>query len=101
MGISPSTHLVRVPGEDSERTGGSDQSQIAATMKIVREAEDRSAAPRESRFNKSERLEFRRSLNLDAAKRAYRSLDKADQQEFRNWIAEGASATAKIIDVTT
>ncbi len=98
----PKTFTVRmgsVPAEDSERAGGPEQDRLAATMKSIREAEERSAAPRESRFNKSERLEFRRSENLDAAKRAYLRLDKADQQEFRNWTAEGASAPVKIIDV--
>ena len=90
--------VVRVPGEDSEHTDGSDQSQISATMKSVQEADERSGAPRESRFNKSDRLEFRRSENLDAAKRAYLGLDKAGQQDFRNWIAEGASAPVGIID---
>ena len=38
------------------------------------------------------------SENLDAAKQAYLRLNKADQQEFRNWTAEGASAPVKIID---
>ncbi len=97
------TTTNEVPSEDPERAGGPEQDRLAATMKSVREAEEESAAPRESRFNKSDRLEFRRSLNLDAAKQAYLRLDKADRQEFRNWAAEGATAPAPeiIIDATT
>ncbi len=70
-------------------------------MQSIREAEERSAAPRESRLNKSDRIEIRRSENLDAAKQAFLRLDKADRQEFRNWTAEVDPARAKIIDVAT
>ncbi len=89
----------RRAAEEANRAGGSELDRQAAIMKGVREAEERSAAPRESRFNKSERLEIRRSENLDAAKRAYLWLDEEDRQEFRNWTAEVDPARGKIIDI--
>ena len=90
-------------GDDAQAdtvSGGPEEHRIGAIMKSVRESEVTSRAPRESQFLKSDRLEFRRSENLDAAKRAYLKLDKADRQEFQNWVAEGASAPVGIIEHT-
>ena len=78
----------RHAAEEAKRTGGPGQDKLAATMANIRAAEARSAAPRESRFNKSERLEIRRSEDFETCQRAYLRLNAEDQQKFRDWAAE-------------
>ena len=69
--------VVRVPGEDSERTAGSDQSQIAATMKIIREAEEKSATPHVIMGDS-----IQSGANLDGINREWDKLDMAGRDKF-------------------
>ena len=77
----PKTFSVRkgsVPAEDSERTDGSDQSQIAATtMKGVVEADERSAALRVITGDS-----IQSAANLDGINREWDKLDTAGRDKF-------------------
>ncbi len=89
----------RHAAEEAKRTGGPEQDKLAVTMANIRAAEARSAAPRESRFNKSERLEIRRSEDFEALQRAYLRLNAEDQQKFRDWAAELHPTGPKIMTI--
>ena len=68
------------PTENLGLAGDPKQDQLAATIKSIREAEDRSAAPRHIMGDT-----IRPRQNLDAIKKEWNLLDAAGRREFNIW----------------
>ncbi len=63
--------------EDPERAGGPEQDQLSATMKNIREAEERSATPHVIMGDATQS-----AANLDGINREWDKLDTADRDKF-------------------
>ena len=85
--------------EDPGRAGSPEPNQLAATMKSIREAEERSAAPR---VIIGDSIQF--AANLDGINREWDKLDTAGRDKFlsEKLLSHGhPDRRAKITDVAT